>query len=83
FLSKRAAAFAKLPLEKKELTDQDRIGYAAMRAWGRPLSAEETEEMLGFLAEYPEGTSAADGPPAEWVAFCRLLLVSNNFFYID
>jgi hypothetical protein len=84
FVHKRAVTFAKLLVDKyKEDADSDRIEKAILRAWGRPAAPDEVEQLKDFLSKYPQQDAAGDGPPPAWIALSRLLLVSNNFFYID
>jgi hypothetical protein len=78
FFRQRAAAFAARLKALPELTDRERIEQAVLRAWGRPASAEETRQLLDFLAGYPKGDQ--DGA---WATVARLLFESNNFFYVD
>jgi hypothetical protein len=83
FFEKRAANLAKLLLNKQDLSDKDRIAYGVLRAWGRPAEPEEVEQFLSFVAKHPAGQASGDKPSPAWIALCRLLLASNNFFYID
>jgi hypothetical protein len=96
FFDERAAAFAKLLLERAGATDEQRIEEAALRAWGRRPSADEMADLRGYLDSYPAAeasrTEAAkvaaepanDAPaPDAWVSLCRLVLASSNFLYVD
>ena len=85
FFDQRAQAFAQRLLQLEGLSDQQRIEQAVVRAWGRRATAAETEQLSAFLASYPRESAppAEAEAPAEWVSLCRLLLASNNFFYID
>jgi len=78
FFQQQAAVFAKRLRDTPEMTDQQRIEQGILRAWGRPASAEETQQMLAFLAGYPGGNQ-----DAAWTTLGRLLLESNHFFYVD
>jgi hypothetical protein len=84
FLRKRAETFARQVLSKyKTATDRQRVDNAVMHAWGRPADSEEIRQLTDFLADYPGDDAVADNPSPAWIALSRLLLVSNNFFYID
>ena len=82
FFRQQALAFTKRLLEKPGETNQERAKAGVLRAWGRPATNAEAEQMMAFLAGYPNGKDV-DGVPAPWLAMGRLLLESNNFFYID
>jgi hypothetical protein len=83
FFDQRARAFAKRLLGGEGMTERQRIERAVVLAWGRQASAAETEQINAFLAAYPRQGPAPSEAPAEWVSLCRLLLASNNFFYVD
>lgn len=82
FFEQRAVGFAKRLLERRDLTDRERIGHGVLHAWGRSASEEEMDLMLKFLAEYPKRADQGEVPRA-WVGLCRLIVESNNFFYVD
>ncbi len=82
FFRQQALAFTQRLLGAPDLTTQARIEQGILRAWGRPASLTETAQLSAFLAGYPN-QKGEDGVPASWLALGRLLLESNNFFYID
>jgi hypothetical protein len=82
FFRERAVTFAKRLLQPPDATDRARIEDGVLRAWGRHASPEETDELLAFVRNHPRSSEHLD-VPAGWVALSRLLLESNNFFYID
>ena len=82
FFRQQALAFTRRLLEAPDITSQARIEHGILRAWGRPASQTETEQLTAFLDGYPKRKDE-DGVPASWLALGRLLLESNNFFYVD
>ena len=56
-----------------------RIRRAHTLALGRPATAAEIAETRDFITAY---TAAADEPKA-WAAWCRVLLGSNEFLYVE
>ncbi len=60
--------------------DQNRIRYACACAWSRTPDAGEERKFLAFV----EAARAAAADPLEpWVSLARVLLASNEFFYVD
>ena len=82
FFEQRARTFAARLLEPAGLTDRERIERAVRQAWGRPAETAELDDLSRFVASYPSQRTEPEAP-AGWVSLCRLLLASNNFFYID
>ncbi len=76
FFAQQAAVLAK-NLQAREGSDEQRIEHGILQAWGRPATPEETSQLLAFVNGHPKGRDAG------WAALGRLLLESNNFFYID
>ncbi|HEX4147682.1 MAG TPA: PSD1 and planctomycete cytochrome C domain-containing protein, partial [Pirellulales bacterium] len=78
-LCQRSAQFA---------DDQDRIRHLYRLLFARWPSGMEVEEARSFLAECRQRlTVAGFGParvsPAAWTSYCRVLLASNEFVFID
>ncbi len=82
FFEQRARTFAARLLESAGLTDRERIEQAVRQAWGRPAETAELDDLSRFVASYPSRRTESAAPTG-WVSLCRLLLASNNFFYID
>ena len=65
---------------KREPNDEARISAAYISTTGRPP---DREQVLTAI-EYVAGVQAKTGnPAAAWQSFCRALLVSNAFLYVD
>jgi cytochrome c553 len=84
----QALHLAKAVLAEAGARDQDRLHSAYARALGRPPSAEEVTEAIGFLQAYTAkaragGRSEADGRLGAWQSYCQMLFCSNEFLYVD
>ena len=78
FLHRQAAALAKR-LAKRTAEPSGRIREAHQLALGRPATGEEIAQAREFITAY---TAAADEARA-WDAWCRVLLGSNEFLYVN
>lgn len=78
FLHAQAAAFAKR-LTQHSIDINNRIHLAHELALGRAASEKEIEQAGKFIQTY---TLAADEPQA-WNAWCRVLLSSNEFLFLN
>lgn len=87
FLSRRATAFARRIIAA-ESTDRRRIVYAFALAFGRPPREEEIDDSLQFLESYELIQSSTDieatsSLPDAWSGLAQVLLMSNEFFFIN
>ncbi len=69
-------------------TDADRIAEAFERFYSRPPTQSEIESSLNFIAHYEDtlssrGTAAEQLRPQAWQAFCRALMATNEFLYVN
>ncbi|MEC9081049.1 MAG: DUF1549 and DUF1553 domain-containing protein, partial [Verrucomicrobiota bacterium] len=78
FLHRQAAALAK-HLAKHNEDSSGRICKAHQLALGRSATEAEIEQAFEFITSY---TAAADEARA-WDAWCRVLLSSNEFLYVN
>jgi len=89
-VGKRSQELARALLEGNR-TDDQRIALAYRRTFGRSPTAEESRESLGYLESYrskslaaAQAKSAVTTPKLDaWQSFCRVLLSSNEFIYVD
>lgn len=68
--------------------DASRIAEAFERFYSRPPTPSEIESSLSFIASYEEHlrsneTVAAKVHLRSWQAFCRALMATNEFLYVD
>ena len=90
FIERASQAFA-ARLLAEENAPEDRIQLAFQYAYGRPASRLEIERFMGYILErgryarkWPIGdTSPNPENSAHWTSFCRILLMSNEFVFID
>ncbi|MEJ7592216.1 MAG: DUF1553 domain-containing protein [Planctomycetaceae bacterium] len=69
-------------------TDAGRIAEAFERFYSRPPTQSEIESSLGFIARYEDtlrsrGTAAEQLRPEAWQAFCRALMATSEFLYVN
>jgi hypothetical protein len=71
---------------------RDQIAFATELVWARPPSDEETSKALAYIEKYKQAlagnSNATDKPAANqdleaWASYARVLLASNQFFYVD
>lgn len=68
-------------LFEESTDDGDRIKYAYRLAFARKATPQEVNSAISFLAEYRDtaGASREDG----WIAFCHLVLLSNEMINVN
>ncbi len=76
FVRRNAEAFA------KRLTGEsaERVRMAFELAYGRAASDGEVSASVDYLKEFSGGDAISENA---WVSFCRTLLASNEFVYLD
>ena len=83
FVADRAQNLARALLSKEKLSDAGRLGKAYLRILNRGPKPEEIESGLSYIEnfqkEYPDSIHILDG----WQSFCRILMASNEFMYLD
>ena len=75
-------------LERVDLDDGGRVRDAYERALGRPASSKEIDRALAFIARVEQAMETRKETPAErrvfgWQSFCKSLIASNEFIYIN
>jgi len=89
-VANRSRELARALLESNG-TDDQRVAVAYQQTLGRAPTAEEAREALGYLEGYrskalaaARGKGAVTTPTLDaWQSFCRVLLSSNEFIYVD
>ncbi len=83
FVDKQAHTLARHLLDNND-ADADRAKRAYLLLLTREPTAEELEQSLRYVANYPvEQTKALDAKVTAWQGFCRVLIASNEFHYLD
>jgi Protein of unknown function (DUF1553)/Protein of unknown function (DUF1549)/Planctomycete cytochrome C len=89
-VGKRSRELARALLEGNG-TDDQRVALAYQRTLGRAPTEEESRESLDYLESYRSKSLAAAQAKGvvttpvldAWQSFCRVLLSSNEFIYVD
>ncbi|MEO2013151.1 MAG: DUF1553 domain-containing protein, partial [Fuerstiella sp.] len=85
FIQQQATALAQRVIAEGN-DDDARIDHLYQLLNSRPVQEDERHEILAFLGQYRETvdtTQPTAAVPHEYVALCRTLLTSNEFFFID
>ena len=83
FLTERSADLTKALLENKSLTDAARIERAYLRVLNRHADKAEIEQALKYIAGFTQKFVGEQAAPKAWQSFCRVLMASNDFIYVD
>jgi hypothetical protein len=75
-------------LKRTDLDDGGRIRDAYERALARPPTPKEIDGALSFIAQVDRAMQARKTDPEErrtfaWQSFCKALLSSNEFIYLN
>lgn len=68
-------------LARADLDDAGRVREAYERAMSRPATAGEVDQALSFVARMQEAWKGSRA--SAWQSFCKSLLASNEFIYIN
>src|SRR5690606_15814467 len=85
WVAAQSQAFAKRML-MAEPDDAARVRLAMQLAWTHDPTNEEIADSLNYLAEYRKALQKAGEDNVDqkaWTSFCRVLLASNAFVYVD
>ena len=83
FVDKQAHALTRHLLDNND-ADVDRAKRAYLLLLTREPTPEELEQGLRYIANYPvERTTPLDAKTTAWQGFCRVLIASNEFHYLD
>ena len=85
FIKQQATALAQRVIVE-DRNDESRIDQLYRLIYSRPVQDVERNEVMTFLKQYREagGTPhVSETAPVEYVALCRTLLTSNEFFFVD
>ncbi|MDG1896534.1 MAG: PSD1 and planctomycete cytochrome C domain-containing protein [Fuerstiella sp.] len=85
FIRQQATALAqRVTVEGND--DNARVDRLYQLIYGRPVQGVERNEIMAFLEQYrgaADTPQASETAPVEYVALCRTLLTSNEFFFVD
>jgi hypothetical protein len=86
FVSERAASLAKRLLEDFGSDDARRVERAYLLTLGRrPSETEgnELKEALQYINKFQQMVSGPEARLKAWQSFCRILIASNDFAYVN
>ena len=83
FVLARSEAFARRLLADGTRDDPGRIERAYRIALGRSPKSAEVVTALRYMDAYPIGPDSKNPRLDAWAGFCRLLMSSNEFHYVD
>ena len=82
FLTDRSATVAKTLLAE-EIPDAVRVEKAYLRILNRRAEAAEVAAALRYIEGYRQKLPGEKGAQGAWQSFCRVLMASNDFLYLD
>ena len=82
FVRERAGNLASQLLAASDWSDSERARQAYLRILAREADPEEVDSAVSYVTGY---ASRFDGitPLEAWQSYCRILLASNDFIYVD
>ncbi|HKX29083.1 MAG TPA: PSD1 and planctomycete cytochrome C domain-containing protein [Blastocatellia bacterium] len=83
FLTERSRRLAQSLLDRKEWDDPQRVKAAYLRIVNREADPQEVAQAVAYLAAFSRRHAPEPSPLAAWQSFCRALLASNDFVYLD
>lgn len=87
FVGRQASGFARRILAASR-NDEERIAFAVQHAWSRPARADDRARARAFLDRFAAEARRTGLPEQEaiseaWTSYARVLLSSNEFFFVD
>ena len=85
FIQQQATALAQRVIAESN-DDNHRVDQLYQLVYSRPVQDAARHEILKFLEQHRKtanGTQPSGAVPREYVALCRTLVTSNEFFFID
>lgn len=83
FLTERSVDLAKSLLASSFKDDAERLASAYRRILNRPASAEELAAGQKYLAGFQQKFPGEQAAQKAWQSYCRILMASNDFLYLD
>ena len=82
FVAARAGNLAEQLLAERVWTETERAKHAYMAVLTREADAGEIDSALSYIGTYTARFEGAT-PQEAWQSYCRILLASNDFIYVD
>ena len=83
FVAERASDFAKLLLADKSADDRRRIERAIGITLARKPLVQEIDVALSYIDGMEKRREGEEARLNAWQSYCRILMSSNEFVYID
>ncbi len=83
FLTDRSKRFVQALLDQKEISEAERVKLAYLRIVNREATDDEVRQSLNYISSYKENYSKDGLAMNGWQSFCRVLMASNDFIYVD
>ena len=83
FVAERAVNLADSLLDERGADDALRLERAYLAVLNRNPTPEEVEDAVGYLDRYEERFPGATARRDAWGSYCRVLMASNEFIYLD
>ncbi len=83
FVTERSNNFVRSLMADKNANDESRVKAAYRRIANREAMPEEVSSALKYIADFSRKFSGEQSINKAWSSFCRALMASNNFIYVD
>jgi hypothetical protein len=83
FVAERASSFAKYLLASEDTKDERRIERAFWTLLTRKPTDHEMNAALGYIGHMERKMAGEGARLSAWQSYCRILMSSNEFVYID
>jgi hypothetical protein len=83
FVAKQASDFAKLLLADKNADDKKRVERAIWIMLSRKSAVQEVDAALSYIDGMERRRTGEEARLNAWRSYCRILMSSNEFVYVD
>ena len=83
FVETRSRGLAELLLKDPNSSDRERLHLAHLRTLSRHPQSEELDRALDYIRGFQERSSGDESRLRGWQSYCKALLSSNAFIYVD
>jgi len=83
FMSERSDSFAEFLLKGKSIDESQRIQQAYRIALSRSPTAQEIQNAIQYITNFPAKAAGREAYLGGWQSFCQILMASNEFIYVD
>jgi hypothetical protein len=83
FINERSRRLAEFLLKSRSVDEAERVQRAYLITLSRSPTAQEIQNAIQYLADFPAKTAASEARLEGWEGFCQILMASNEFIYVD